>query len=430
MGLPTVWGGVVLAHLVPMMRRFLLLGLGLSALVACSSGGEDGSLGGEGGGKAEVTASNPFGLSPEQCAASPAPAVFGNGLCVCGDFNDVGNLIVSPSSDGSLGSVGVNGATKIINNAQVAGSWASGKDFSAIGNVNVGGSMYTPGDLSVAGNIEIAKNLHVGGAMSGFGRLAVRGELGVRGQNRVIGYQQIASKGSYEDAPEAPCGCKNDKGYLDVGAAIDRAKSKNDNGAKKVPTSLGQVGYTDVTLETGSYYFGGAVDSIGFQHIRVKGAVSMYIDGSLDQIGAEVFDIADGSTLDLYVRGAVRTIGHFRVGDAKQPAALRLFIGGGDEISLAIGNQIFHGAIYAPDATLKYVGNTIVEGALFAKELTGIGNLEIRAARPTPPTGCPGAPSSSGGGTSGGGTPGPSSTPSPAADPPPRDDGVGTPVIR
>ena len=120
-----------------------------------------------------------------------------------------------------------------------------------------------------------------------------------------------------------------------------------------MPTSLGAIGYTDLTLETGSYYFGGSVQSIGFQSIRVKGAVSMYIDGSLEQIGAEVFDIADGSTLDLYVRGTVRTIGHLRLGDAKNPAALRLFIGGDDEVSLAIGNQIFHGAIYAPQGAAE-----------------------------------------------------------------------------
>ena len=404
------------------VQRVLFV-LGLSALVACSSAEDQESKDGPGSG--EVTASNPFGLTPAQCAASPAPAVFGNGLCVCGDFNDIGNLVVDGAGDGNLGSVGVNGTTKIINNAKVAGSWASGKGFSGIGNVNVGLSMYTPGDLSVAGNMEIGKNLHVGGKMSGFGRLAVKGELGVRGANSVIGYQQIAAEGTYQDAPEAPCGCSG-KGYLDVGAAIDRAKSKNDNGAKDVPSSLGAVGVAVLTLETGSYYFGGSVQSIGFQRIRVKGAVSMYIDGSLEQIGAEVFDLADGSTLDLYVRGTVRTIGHFRLGDAKNPAALRLFIAGGEEISLAIGNQIFHGAIYAPKASLKYVGNTIVEGALFANELTGIGNLEIRAARPTPPTGCPGAPGS--GGTTGEKTP----TPSSGGDAPeqPRSDGVGTPVIR
>ena len=158
------------------------------------------------------------------------------------------------------------------------------------------------------------------GHQSGFGRLAVKGEAGVRGANRHIGYQQIAKKGTYKDTPPAPCGCAGEKGYLDVGAAIDKAKAKNDNASKKVPTSLGAIGFTDITLETGAYYFGGSVQSIGFQHVRVHGAVSMYVDGSLEQIGAEVFDIASGSTLDLYVRGAIRTIGRFRLGDSKNRA--------------------------------------------------------------------------------------------------------------
>lgn len=407
--------------------------------------------------RGEVTAQNPYGLTPEKCEESPAPAVFGNALCVCNDFKDVGNLIVGKGADGSLGSVGVNGTTKIINNTKVEGAWASSKAIHAIGNLNVGRSLYTPTDLEVAGNVEIGQNLQVGGGLSGFGRLAVKGEAGVQGQSRLIGYSDIKAKGSYKSAPAAPCGCKGSKGYLDVGAAIDRAKEKSDNASKKVPTSLSQIGYQRLELETGNYYFGGGVKSIGFEKIKVKGAVAIYIDGSLEQIGAEVFDIADGSTLDVYVRGALKTIGHFRVGDTKQVASLRFFIGGGDEISLAIGNQVFHGSIYAPNARLKYIGNTIVEGSLFAGELVGIGNFEIHNARPKPPMGCPGGAGSSGsppstpggggGGTGpgGGGGTGPgggggAGTGSAPSTPPPdlddgsrvvtRDDGVGTPPLR
>ncbi|MBS2014020.1 MAG: hypothetical protein JST00_14110 [Deltaproteobacteria bacterium] len=401
--------------------------------------------------KGEVTRQNPFGLTPEQCEASPAPAVFGNALCVCGDFADVGNLVVGKGADGSLGSVGVNGATKVINNTKVEGAWASAKQIRAIGNLNVGRSLYTPSDLEVAGNVEIGQNLQVGGGLSGFGRLAVKGEAGVQGQSRLIGYSDIKAKGAYKSAPASPCGCKGSPGYLDVEAAIDKAKAKNDNTSKKLPTSMSQIGYQKIELDTGAYYFAGSTKSIGFERIRVKGAVSIYIDGSLEQIGAEVFDIADGSTLDVYVRGTLKTIGHFRVGDTKQVSSLRFFIGGGDEISLAIGNQIFHGSIYAPNARLKYVGNTVVEGSLFAGELVGIGNFEIHNARPKPPMGCPGGagggggspatppgstPGSSGGAGSGSGEGGGSSS----GQAPPdlddgsrvvnRDDGVGTPPLR
>lgn len=431
----------------------------LALLLACTSADDDAENAAKRG---EVTAQNPYGLTPEQCKESPAPAVFGNALCVCNDFKDVGNLIVGKGADGSLGSVGVNGTTRLVNNTKVEGAWASSKAINAIGNVNIGRSLYTPSDLEVAGNVEIGQNLQVGGGLSGFGRLAVKGEAGVRGQSRLIGYSEVKQKGTYKSAPAAPCGCKGDPGYLDVDAAVDRAKKNNDNAPKNVPTSMSQIGYTKLELTTGNYYFGGAVKSIGFERIKVKGAVAMYIDGSLEQIGAEVFDIADGSTLDVYVRGALKTIGHFRVGDTKQVASLRFFIGGGDEISLAIGNQVFHGSIYAPNARLKYIGNTIVEGSLFAGELVGIGNFEIHNARPKPPMGCPGGAGSSGSppstpagggggggtgtgggggtGTGGGGdTGGGGGGGAPSAPPPDlddgsrvviRDDGVGTPPLR
>ena len=385
--------------------------LALFALFACSSSDPANETRAGVEGTAEPTGQNPFGLTEAECKASPAPAVFGNALCVCGDLNDVGNLHVAAGTDGTLGSVGVNGTSKLIDNANVAGSWANGKELSAIGNVIVGGSLYTPDDLQIAGNMEIGKDLNVGGVMSGIGRLAVKGALGLRGANRLVGYQDIASKGAYADAPDSPCACKGSKGYLDVGAAVDAAKSKSDNAAKKVATSLGNVGFTKLALETGTYYFPGSVKSIGYEHITVKGAVAMYIDGSLDQIGADVFDIADGSTLDLYVRDTVKTIGYVSLGDAKNPSAFRLFVGGGDGISLAIGDQVFHGSIYAPNASLKYIGNTVVEGALFANTFTGIGNLQVNSALPKPAAGCD---SAAGANASSGTT---------------RDDGVGTPVI-
>lgn len=421
----------------------------LSVLAACNA--DDAHDPSKAGARGEVTAQNPYGLTPEKCEESPAPAVFGNALCVCNDFADVGNLIVGKGADGSLGSVGINGTTKIINNTKVEGAWASSKAIRAIGNMNVGRSLYTPSDLEVAGNVEIGQNLQVGGGLSGFGRLAVKGEAGVAGQSRLIGYSDVKTKGTYKSAPAAPCGCKGSSGYLDVGAAIDRAKKQNDNATKKLPSSMSQIGYEKIELDTGNYYLGGASKSIGFQKIRVKGAVALYIDGSLEQIGAEVFDIADGSTLDVYIRGSLKTIGHFRVGDSKQVASLRFFIGGGDEISLAIGNQVFHGSIYAPNARLKYVGNTIVEGSLFAGELVGIGNFEIHNARPKPPMRCPGGAGSPPSTTPPSTTPpsgSPPSTPSaPGSDnggtsgqaPPDlddgsrvvtRDDGVGTPPLR
>jgi len=69
----------------------------LASLFACapeSLGDNGGASDGEpalgGGGKGGTVGT----MSAEMCQASPAPAVFGNALCLCGDFRSVGNLVV------------------------------------------------------------------------------------------------------------------------------------------------------------------------------------------------------------------------------------------------------------------------------------------------------------------------------------------------
>jgi hypothetical protein len=73
------------------------------------------------------------------------------------------------------------------------------------------------------------------------------------------------------------------------------------------------------------------------------------------------------------------------LGDKFAPSSFRLYIGGEEKTTLSVGNAIFNGAIYAPQANLHYIGNTMIRGAVFAKELTGIGNLMVGYAAPQPP---------------------------------------------
>ena len=362
------------------------------ATAACSS---DAGLDGPNGAKGGRTST----LSGELCEASPAPAVFGNALCLCGDFKDIGNLIIKKGTGSNLGSVGVNGESRVVSNSQVDGSWGSGKGFSAVGNVKVGGSLFTPADLKVTGNVDVGEKLEVGGSLSGIGRLAVKGEMGVGGSGSVLGYQDIAARGKYQALAQQPCSCEGSSGYLDVAGEVAKAKSKNDNGST---INLGgdqtSIGYMPLTLKSGRYYLG-QLSTIGYSKITVTGAVSVFIDGNIDQVGAEVFDIQNGATLDLYVSGVIRQVGYLKLGDKKNPGALRLYMGGGDDVSLNIGDQVFYGTVYAPKANIKYIGNTILEGGLFANHVIGIGNLEVHGARPLPPAGCPG--NDSGGSTGG-----------------------------
>ena len=123
----------------------------------------------------------------------------------------------------------------------------------------------------------------------------------------------------------------------------------------------------------------------GTNRFMMKGHVSLYLDGNLESIGAAWIRLENGGMLDLYVSGSVRQIGHLDLGNKWDPSAFRLYIGGGDKGTINIGNQIYNGAIYAPNAEIEYIGNTQIRGAITAKRLTGIGNLEIGYAAPECP---------------------------------------------
>jgi hypothetical protein len=359
--------------------------------------GCSGAVNGSGPGSSNGSPINP---NLKTCPISPAPAIFANAICLCHDFADVGYLQVGAAASGNP-SVGVNGFTRFVNGAKIDGGWVAYGGADDIGDAEIAGDFLTTGDLSIAANFDVKKDLSVGGALRGAGRLAVGGALRVGGSDGMIGFEQIASTAAYAAPAGPPCPCDPSQ-LLDVAGKVAAAKSQNDNGA------LQSIGVTDLHLQTGSYYFTD-VDTIGLARVHIDGAVALYIDGDLDSVGAEKFSLAQGATLDLYVSGAVRTVGSLGAGDPSNPSAFRLYVGSANDLTLSVGYQRFSGSIYAPLATIAYVGDTIVEGGLFARQLYGVGALFVDAALPgNPPSStCNLPPAGGGGGNSGGATPTP-----------------------
>lgn len=326
------------------------------------------------------------------CPDSPATDVFAETVCVCEDFTDVGNLIVGRSVANDRATLAVNGRTTVLNNTQVRGTFIPYGGLEAKANVEVTEAIQSAGDVDALGNVEAGTDLEVGGNLTGVGRIAVDGTLRVGGEDRFLGWREIASEGAYGTTPAPPCGC-SDAEIFDVVGAVAAARAQNDNAAAGLPTAIAAIGWTDVRLQSGSYFFDD-VRTIGATRLTIDGNVAIYIDGNLDNIGAEWIRLNDGATLDLYVSGAVRTIGHVVLGDKWAPSSFRLYIGGTEEAAINVGNQMFNGAIYAPRAPLRYIGNTNIRGALTARTLLGVGNLVVGYAAPdAPPDQCepPGA---------------------------------------
>jgi hypothetical protein len=322
--------------------------------------------------------------SNSQAASCPATQAFAVSACVCGDFTDVGNLIVGKSVEKDQATLAVMGATKVVNNFQVRGDFRPHGGLHAIGNLEVTGSLSTPATVEDLGNIEVAGDLSIGGDLKGIGRLAVGGALSVAGNDTFFGYEEISSTAPYQAAPEPACGCTGPN-VIDVAGTVAAAKASNDNAAAGVPTSFKNIGAARLELPTGSYYMTDLA-AIGATFVSIQGHVSLHLDGNLEHIGAAWIKLANGAMLDLYVSGSVRTIGHIDLGNKWDPSAFRLYIGGGEKGTINVGNQIFNGAIYAPAADIEYIGNTQIRGALTAKSVIGIGNLEIGYAKPECPS--------------------------------------------
>ncbi|MCA9666410.1 MAG: hypothetical protein KC503_12505, partial [Myxococcales bacterium] len=201
---------------------------------------------------------------------------------------------------------------------------------------------------------------------------------------------------------------------LDVAAEVAAARASNDNASAGLAARPELFAKPRLVLNSGRYYFASAA-GLGNAHILANGAVRIYVDGDMQFVGNERFQMTEGSTVDVYVAGNVASVGNVEVGQRYHPAAFRLYVGGRDTVTIRhLGNKRFRGAIYAPRANIEVAGNVTFEGALFANTISNAGNLILTFAQPShsreghrcvpPPSTSPG-PLSPPDGTPGGGNP-------------------------
>jgi putative adhesin len=322
-------------------------------------------------------------------SGTAAGGLFDNAICVCQAFRQSGHLVTHAEPGGSA-SIGVNGRSEAADGSRVEGSWAAG------------------GDFVVSGDVTIRDDLVARGSLDGAGVLHVGRDVAVAGDVRMTGNMAVAGALVHKAAAADPCGC-DPSTLFDVSGAVADARVHNDNAARGVSTGLLAGGApATLSLTAGRYYFGG-VTTLGQTQLVVDGAVSLFIDGSLDLVGDDQITVQPGATLDLYVSGIVGQSG--RVRSTGNPAsAFRLFVGGERAILMASGEQAWSGLVYAPTAWVTIAGRTNIAGAIFAGSLDHSGDLDVYYSAPTVPAPqtCPGdgnfGDGSGGGGSGGGGS--------------------------
>ncbi|MBT8493423.1 MAG: hypothetical protein KJO07_10235, partial [Deltaproteobacteria bacterium] len=295
---------------------------------------------------------------------SPALQLFDAAVCVCGDLDEVGRLTV-------VGDIGVNGYSKLVANAEVDGNWHAQLGLEGATWTSIDGDLTSAGQVSWVGDLAVAGDLSAMD-VDGVGELEVVGAARVGGQFDVVGESAIGSEADYAEPAGPPCGCDQP---LDIAAAVAAASEHNDNRAVGLPTTIEALGTESLTLATGSYYLD-SLAGVGELDLIVDGQVSLFVEGSIASVGAHSVTLVDGATLELYVSGGIASVGALELGT--DPSALRLYVGGDQEIELdGVGDGAIAGLIYAPEATLSWVGDLQVHGAIFARDLDSVGDLEI-----------------------------------------------------
>jgi len=324
----------------------------------------------------------------------PPTGTFQHSVCICDNLANVGALFAKTGPSGP-GSVGVNGRTDLVGYSESSGDWIAWKGFGAVG-VSVGESLVTSGDLNSVGDVKVGDDAVIGGDLTCIGAMSVAGSLALKGSKRVVGIEAIASRAAYSPPAGPPCDC-DPSTFFDVQGAIAAAKQ-----ATGGQSSWDHIGLSEIHLMGGNYYVTSA-DVVGLTRIYVDADSSVFVDGSLRQIGAEQWKIAPGVTLDLFVGGDVLSVGQMVIGSAADPAAFRLYVGGSGGTTIgAVGDTHFYGSVYAPRSIVAYVGDAQIVGALFAKALNGVGVLTIEYGTPSdPPTSCDPPPGGGGGGDGG-----------------------------
>ncbi|MGO9000028.1 MAG: hypothetical protein ACLQVI_42420 [Polyangiaceae bacterium] len=304
-----------------------------------------------------------------------APATFADAICVCEGLGEAGVLRTHSTAPGAA-SVGVNEQVAAATGSDIEGSLVAYNGLSVAGSLNVRDAVSSTLNVNGAGTLDVGGDLSVGGAFDFVGALQVGGALRLAQPATLVPGAQPATTAPYVAPSGPPCAC-DPSSLLPIASLVTAAASTNDNAAIGLGTTGADLlGVGNLTLPTGNYYFSN-VTRVGAGKITIDGAVALYIDGSIDQVGDQQITLNAGATLDLYVSGVIASAGSVALGDPTNPGAFRLFLGGAGAVMATAGAQLWNGLVYAPQADVAFAGVTKLNGALFAKSLTWAGVLDV-----------------------------------------------------
>jgi hypothetical protein len=321
-----------------------------------------------------------------RCVGRLAEAVFRHAICTCTDLGLAGYLYTDSFDSGGMGgsgerggAVGVNGGLGLIGVMRIgdALTLAGTAPLRLVGAHTVRGDLSIQGNLEVAGVLDAERNARIRGSLLALGPFNVRGDLTTAPGSLPLGVIRV--DGSRRTAPvdvAPPCACRPEQ-IFDVAAAVNEARTRNDNTAVGLRTDVlsAVVGEVRVELPCGRFYID-QVAGLGSIALTVNGRTALFVGGDFNLGGFLDVRLGPMGEVDIFILGSITGAGYLRMGRVSRPSKVRFYIAGDRGFTLA-GAAGFQGNVYAPRAPVTIAGFNEMRGSLFAGRVATAGDLTI-----------------------------------------------------
>lgn len=319
--------------------------------------------------------------------SDPNACVFNRAVNLCGTLDKTGAGLTSSAFEGygrgketSGGAhVGINGAVDYQGSLKIDGNLEIGGEAKLGGTLLLKESLFIGGGLKATGHLTVDQDATVSSGIVNTGNLVVTGDL--------LCDKLTISAGTVQYGNLREESVPVDKNPVNCSQLIDIVSLVKNAAVNAQPFPALDPPLEVITLSEGDYYTDNMEPFTGRIKFTIEGAVRIFIDSDIENIGHESFKLTQDAQLDIYVNGNIQKVGRFAVGNVRQPVSrsVRIYIGGEEQVDLdLIGNTRLEACVYAPLANIRVMGSMVIQGALFANSLTGSGRVWIIYDTPCP----------------------------------------------
>ena len=319
------------------------------------------------------------GETYESCAGQLAAHTFTHALCACEDLNiPTISQLTTDSFDSSGADKTVLGSGAAVG---VTGNYPAARSYIG-GSLTVAGTsrllnmtdLDVQGDLKLAGRaslwswVRVKRDTWLMSPVGYWAMVRIEGNLNLLAPtgslNGVgepfLGGMRITTSFTVDD----PCGCGEQR--LDVAEIARLGAERNDNAALSIDRAAftNLIGTTRLALPCGRFRFD-SIGGPGSLQLAFTGRTAIFVDRDVALPELQLL-LANDAEVDVFIRGNL-SLATAKLGDMNRPAALRIYVGGANDIVFA-GGEI--GAnVYAPNANVTLAVPTGLGGSIYAKNL-------------------------------------------------------------